>query len=90
MAAATQTTPPGGISVPPSHAAVVSPDDDNDLDNMTRGISFGTAGDLKVVTAGGETVVIPSGSLAAGVIHPLCITRVYDTGTDALDIVAYW
>ncbi len=90
MADAVQTTPPGGLSVPPSHAAVVSPSDSVDLDNMTRGISFSTAGDLKVVTAGGDTVVIPSGSLAAGVIHPLCVVRIWDTGTDAADIVAYW
>lgn len=75
---------------PAYHAALITPDNDNDLSIATRGISFGTAGALKVDMVGGETVTIPSGALAAGIIHPIRVTRVYATGTGASDIVGYW
>lgn len=57
-----------------AHAANVIPDDANDLVHVTRGISLTGAGILKVTTLGGETLVIPSGALAAGVIHQLRIS----------------
>lgn len=76
--------------VPPSHVALVTPSDSVDLTYVTRGISLAAAGALKVVTHGGETVVIPSGALTAGIIHPLRVTRIWSTGTDATGIVAYW
>jgi hypothetical protein len=75
---------------PARHVALVTGNDSTDLGYVTRGISFAVAGDLKVTTDGGETVVIPSGALAAGVIHPLEVTRVWLTGTAATGIVAYW
>lgn len=77
-------------TVPPGHAALVTPSDSADLTYATRGISFATAGALKVTMVGGEEVVIPSGALAAGVIHPMRVTRVWSTGTGALNIVAWW
>lgn len=80
----------GGLESPPKNVALITPHDSNDLTKATRGISFGTAGDLKVITLGGQTVTIPADSLAAGIIHPLRVTRVYSTGTDAADIVGYW
>lgn len=54
----------------------------------TRGISFGTAGTLEVELANGDTVIIPDGALAAGVIHPLQVVRV-DSDSGASDIVGY-
>ena len=80
----------GPLDGPADHVALVTPSDTDDLTKFTRGISFGTAGALKVDTAGGETVVIPSGALTAGVVHPLRVKRVYSTGTAAANIVAYW
>lgn len=56
----------------------------------TRAVSFGTAGALAVLTAYGEEVIIPSGALAAGVMHPIAVKKVLSTGTDAADIVLYW
>jgi hypothetical protein len=70
--------------------ALVTKHDTNELTYFTRGISFAVAGDLAVVTAGGETVVIPSGALAAGIVHPLRVKQVLSTGTAATGIVAYW
>lgn len=80
---------------PAVNAALVTADDANDLTVVTRGISFATAGALKVTMMGdnataGATVVIPSGALAAGLIHPLRVRRIWATGTTAASIVAYW
>lgn len=90
MAAAIQKTPAGGMEVPAPHVALVTPDDSNDLTNASRAVSFAAAGALKVTTVGGETVVIPSGALAAGVMHAIAVTRVWAAGTTATSIVAYW
>lgn len=74
---------------------LVTPSDTNYLadasDNpvCSRGISFGTAGTLKVEFVGGLVVTIPDGALAAGVIHPLKVVQVWSTGTTATDIVVY-
>lgn len=73
-----------------SYAALVTPSNTEDLTAVTRGISFAAAGALKVDLVGGDTITIPSGALAAGIIHPLMVTRVYATGTGATGIVAYW
>ena len=51
---------------------------------------IGTAGALRVLTAAGEDVTIPDGALAAGVIHPLAIVKVFSTSTTAANIVRYW
>lgn len=81
---------PSTITSPVNHAALVSPSDSTDLDYATRGICVGSAGAIKVTTLGGETLVIPTGALAAGVIHPLRVTRIWSTSTTASSIVAVW
>lgn len=78
------------LSAPVPHAALVAPSDTDELTKVTRGISFGTAGALAVVTAAGESLTIPSGALAAGVIHPLRVKQIKNSGTTAANIVAYW
>ncbi len=72
------------------NVALVTPSDSADLTTPTRGVSFATAGALKVTTVGGQEVTIPSGALAAGIIHPLQVKRIWSTGTGAANIVAYW
>ena len=72
------------------HAALVTPSDGVDLTDVTRGVSIGGAGAIKVTTLGGETLVIPSAALGAGVIHRLRVTRIWNTSTTATSIVAYW
>lgn len=83
---------PAGIQAisPAIHAALVTPNDDTDLTTTTRAVAISGAGALKVTMLGGESVVIPSGSLAVGVLHPLMVTRIWSTGTGATGIVAYW
>ena len=67
----------------------ITPSDSAELTYVTRGLSFATAGALKVLTMGGNEVTIPSGALAAGIIHPIRVKKVFSTGTGALNIVGY-
>jgi len=73
---------------PADHAFDITADDINDLDYVTRGIYVGGSGDLKVDMVGGETVTFLT--IAAGVIHPLRVRRVYSTGTTATGIIGLY
>lgn len=68
---------------------LITPNDSTDLATHARGISFATAGALKIDDMNGNTVTIPSGALSAGIIHPLRVKRVHSTGTTAASIVGY-
>ncbi|KKM24595.1 hypothetical protein LCGC14_1603570 [marine sediment metagenome] len=68
---------------------LITPSDTVLFRPAARGISMGTAGDLAVVTIKGDTVTIPNGALAAGIIHPIAVRQVLATGTVATDIVGY-
>lgn len=74
---------------PAGRVELVTPSDSVDFDTPCRGISFGTGGALSIVDLTGDTVVIPSGALAAGIVHPIFAQRINSTGTTAEDIVAY-
>ena len=79
------------LSSPAEHVALVTKSDTDELANASRGISFAGVGALKVtMVSGGDPVIIPSGALAAGVIHPLRVKQVWSTDTGATGIVAYW
>jgi len=80
----------GGLDSPSSHVFLITPDDSNDLAFITRYVSFAGVGALKITTSGGETVVIPSGALGIGVLHPLRVKRVHSTSTTATGIVGYY
>ncbi len=69
-----------------TRAVAVTPSDSTDLEYTTRGLYIGVAGNLSVVMAGGDTVIIP---VQAG-LHPLSVSRVRATGTTATGIVAVW
>jgi hypothetical protein len=79
-----------GLDGPLDHIAIVATSDGTDLAHESRAIYIGVAGDLKITTDGGETVVIPSGVLAVGVPHPIRATRIWATGTTATNIVVGW
>jgi hypothetical protein len=78
----------GRATAPVTKAADITPNDSTDLAAVTRGIYVGVSGDLKVDMFEGGTVVFKD--IAAGVIHPLRVTRVYDGGTDATDIIGLY
>lgn len=75
-----QSTAPG------IKAAAVTAHDTNNI-TITRGIYVGTSGDVAVIMAGDSSSVIFK-NLAAGIVHPLAVTRVLSTGTTATDIMA--
>lgn len=70
-------------------AFLISGNDSTDLDQYTRGISFSSAGTLKVTTIRGDTLVFPQGALSPGIIHPLGVKRVWLTDTTVTGIVGY-
>ncbi len=71
---------------PSRNAATVTPHDTNDIAH-THALYVGTAGALKVDMIGGTTITIAT---AIAGYHPLQVTRVYSTGTDAADIHALY
>lgn len=76
----------------PRHAQAVTPNDTLGLRHPSTYLSFtgtGTTGNatIYVDTVGGEknvALVLPPG------MYPLSVTKVYATGTEADNIVAYW
>lgn len=76
----------GDISGPIRSIVAVTPSDDDDLANVTRGLYVGVSGNVSVVTAAGETVTLTG--LAAGVWHPLRVSRVRNSSTTATSILA--
>lgn len=72
-----------------TRAFSITPDDSEDLPRPTRGLLVGVSGDVKVDMFGGdEEVVLPA--LAAGVIHAVRISKVYNTDTTATSIVGLY
>lgn len=73
---------------PVKNMAAVTPSDVADLPSgHCRGLYVGTAGDVKVDLYKGATGIIIK-NLVAGMVHPISVTKVYSTGTTALDILA--
>ena len=78
----------GGLESPARAAAVVVPDDVNDLVNTSRSIYIGTTGDVSVHMIG-QTLPVVFKAVPVGVL-PIRVDRVLATGTTAADIVALW
>ncbi len=60
--------------------------DDNDLPISVRSILVGTAGDLKVDMANGDTVTLP---VYVGILD-FAIKKIYSTGTTASNVVGMY
>ena len=79
-------------AMPDGHinAAAVVPSDTVDLASPAM-IYVGTAGDLKVTTLGGQTILIDN--IANAAYLPIMVTRVWatgQTGAIATDVLALW
>lgn len=74
-------------SLPAGNAFDITPHNSNDLTIKTRGLYVGVTGNVKVDIGGTAITFV---GLAAGVIHPLRVTRVYATGTTATNIVGVY
>lgn len=79
-----------GLTAPAVDFELVTPDDDNELAQPTRYLSWGKDGDLVVLKLNGDQETIPAGTLAIGVLHPIRVRQVLSTGTVASDIVAWY
>lgn len=80
---------PSHLILPSSSHFLITPNDNADLPKATRAVSFATAGSIKVTTVDGDTLIIPSGALAAGLMHPVRWRRVHSTDTTASGIVGF-
>ena len=75
-------------------AAAVTPSDTVNIPAVTGGTNngcvlyVGGAGDLKVLTIGGDEVTLVA--VPAGSFIPVQVLRVFSTGTTATSIVALW
>lgn len=66
----------------------VTPSDTADLRVITRGLYVGTTGNLRVTLDNGDDVTFVT--IAAGIIHPLYVKRVWSTNTTATNLVAVY
>lgn len=64
----------------------VTPDDSTDLEELTRGFTVTTAGDVEVMFASGRTLVLPARQ--PGIDYACRVRRVLATGTTAGGIKA--
>ena len=74
-----------GLESPATQAFSVVPSDVTDLEQVTRALYVGGAGDLSVVMKGGGSVLFKN--VSAGTILALRTTHVEATATTATDIV---
>lgn len=75
-------------AAPASSAAAVTPDDSNDLTDVTRWVYVGGAGNLTVVMNDGTTATFTG--FQAGTLLPIRVSRVKATNTTATNITALW
>ena len=77
-----------GLNSPCNNAAAVTPSDTVDLTDVTRYVWVGGAGNLVVITLGGQTVTITG--IPAGTLLPIRVSRVKATNTTATSVLALW
>lgn len=76
-----------GLESPASNFVAVAPSDSTELAVLPRFLIIGTAGNVSLVNADGQSVTIP---VQAGQVLPLRPSKVNATGTTATGIVAAW
>ena len=78
----------GDPTSPPVDADVIVPSNTVNLDQVTRAIYVGVVGDVRVLMLGGTDVTFTN--MAAGIMHPMRVVRVYVTGTTATGLVGVY
>jgi len=71
---------PDTLSTPATNVVEITPDDTADLASLTKALNVATAGTVRVTTEMGATTDV---FIAAGVVFPLRVRRVWATGTTA-------
>lgn len=85
----TSTDPLVPLGGPFVHCAIAVSSDTLPLTFPSRGMAITTLGAIRIVTLAGEDVILPSGLISSGTIHPICATQVKSTSTTALGIVIF-
>lgn len=78
-----------GLNSPASDVFPITPSDDTDLPNGSRAFVTDGSGDVSIETVDGNTRVIPSSIILAGVPFVCRFTRVNQTSTTANVIWGY-
>ena len=76
-----------GLESPAENLTSVTPDDTSDLPMVCRALNVGTSGFVQITTVSGAVGRI---YVTAGVAFPVRASRVWSTGTTAMEIVALW
>ena len=76
-----------GLDSPYRHAVAITPHDSTELSFVSRAIYVGVAGDITLLTAEGETVLLKFAPV--GVLR-VRARRVNATATTATNLVALW
>jgi hypothetical protein len=77
------------LSEPAVNAVAVTPDDNNDLADVTRFLYVGGTGDVTVNMLGtGSAIQLKA--VPVGTLLPIWVTRVKATGTSATNLVALY
>lgn len=74
-----------GLTAPATRAYTITPFDAGDLSRATRALFVGQSGNVRVKTTGGDIVTFAN--LQSGVLYPIRVARVFQTGTTASDLV---
>lgn len=75
------------LTSPICGGAPITPDDAAHLPIATRAINVATPGHITVTLLDGDVVTL---FVAAGILMPVRVTRVWQTGTDATGIVGVY
>lgn len=73
------------LTSPPGRGSGVTPSDSNDLPYTLKAFMVAVAGDVSVLTAGGDTLTLPA--CQPGLQYAVLATRIRATGTTADGIV---
>ncbi len=74
-----------GLTAPAAHAAAITPSDTVDLPHATRALYVGQTGNVRLRTV--EDDVVTLANVQGGIVYPVRITQVFQTGTTASDLV---
>lgn len=78
---------PDTLSTPSTEVAEIVPSDTADLAHVTKALNAATTGTVRITT---ETGTVTDIFLAAGVVFPLRVRRVWSTGTSATGLRALY
>lgn len=76
------------VSAVPRNAAAITPNDSNDLSPAPQQVRITGTGDVKVTTAGGQTLTFTG--WPANTFLPVLVSRVWSTGTTATGLIGFY